>query len=183
MSALAPRVTAFLLNCDCSTFFRQKLSNNQGGMNRIYPVCQSTPNWAFQGPQNWCPKPSCGAPLFPSVGPGRQPNNSPFREALKIGPPQWYMVFLSFWWPQVVTLDAPGRRRDGPNAPFFGVVFSQTFSKPKSLRYTTNIPPQKSKWLFEAWITVFRAIFWFHYILHNKFSELQETEIQKYSQK
>ena len=164
-------------------FFDKNCQTIKGGWTASTLCASLLPTGLSKAPKIGAPNLRMAPPLFPSVGPGRQPNNSPFREALKIGPPQWYMVFLSIWWPQVVTLDAPGRRRDGPNAPFFGVVFSQTFSKPKSLRYTTNIPPQKSKWLFEAWITVFSAIFWFHYILQNKFSELQETEIQKYSQK
>ena len=115
MSALAPRVTAFLLNCDCSTFFRQKLSNNQGGMNRIYPVCQSTPNWAFQGPQNWCPKPSYGAPPFSVCRPRETTQQFPISWSPQNRPPTMVhgIPFLLMtpgrhvgcprpapWWPQ-----------------------------------------------------------------------------------
>ena len=125
----------------------------------------------------WRPPFSC-----PSAQ-GDDPTIPHFVKPSTSAPQKWYMVFLSFWWPQNVTLDAPSRRRDGPNAPFFGVVFSQTFSKPKSLRYTTNIPPQKVNGFSRLVNYRFQSNFGFHYILHNKFSELQETEIQKYSQK
>ena len=152
-------------------------------MNRIYPVCQSTPNWAFQGPQNWCPKPSYGAPPFSVCRPRETTQQFPISWSPQNRPPT--MVHgIPFH------LMTPGRHvrcpRPAPwwpqRAIFWRRVFAN-FLKTKIATLYCTYSSAKSKWLFEAWITVFSAIFWFHYILQNKFSELQETEIQKYSQK